>query len=73
MRKIYALEDLDCAVCAGKLETALNKIKGVKSGSVSYMSQKMIVDFEEGVNEEEVMKEIVKMFKKVEPDCSIKR
>ena len=35
MKKIYMMEDLDCANCAAKMEEAISKIEGVTSARVS--------------------------------------
>ena len=47
MKKIYKLEELDCANCAAKMEAAINKIEGVEKASVSFMTQKLIIEAEE--------------------------
>lgn len=73
MKKVFRLEDLDCAHCASKMETGIKKIVGVKDASISFMAQKMMIEFDEGVDEEKVMNEVVKVCKKIEPDCVIKR
>lgn len=70
MKKIYKLEDLDCANCAAKMERAINKIEGVISANVSFMSQKLSIEVEEG-QLDSVMEKVVKACKKVEPDCKI--
>ncbi len=70
MKKIYRLEDLDCANCAAKMERAIAKINGVTSASVSFMSQKLTIEADDE-KFEEVMKEVVKACKKIEPDCKI--
>ena len=44
MKKVYKLEDLDCANCAAKMECAIQKIDGVNSASVSFMAQRMTID-----------------------------
>lgn len=71
MTKIFELEDLDCANCANKMETEIKKIDGVNSASVSFLQQKMIIDAEES-KFNEIMKKVVKICKKVEPDCVVK-
>ena len=71
MRKTFELEDLDCANCAAKMEEAIKKLPGVKRVSVNFMTQKMIVEFEEGKEPGTVMKDVLKACKKVEPDCEI--
>ncbi len=68
--KKYKIE-VDCAACALKMEDAAKKTKGVKDATVAFMTQKMNVDFEEGVDSNEVMNQVLKACKKVEPDCEI--
>lgn len=70
MKKVFKLEDLDCANCANKMECAIKKIDGVNSASVSFITQKMTIEADEQ-NFDEVMKKVVKTCKKVEPDCNI--
>ena len=71
MRKTYKLTDLDCAHCAAKMVAAIQKIDGVSEASVSFLTQKLTVEAEDG-RFEEIMKQVVKACKKVEPDCVIK-
>ncbi len=70
MKKKFKLQDLDCANCAAKMEDAIKKISGVHDASVSFMTQKMMVDAEEE-RFDEIMQEVVKVCAKVEPDCRI--
>ena len=70
MKKTYKI-DVDCANCANKMEEAAKATTGVKDAVVNFMTLKMTVEFEEGVNEKEVMKEVLKNCKKVEDDCEI--
>ena len=70
MKKTFRLEDLDCAVCAAKMEDAIKKIDGVSDASVSFMTQKMTLDADEA-RFDEIVKTVVKVCKKVEPDCKI--
>ncbi len=70
MKKKYQLEDLDCANCAAKMEDAIKKIPGVKDATVSFLAQKLTIETEEELFEE-IMKEVVKVCRKVEPDCKI--
>ena len=66
------LEDLDCANCAAKMENGIKKLDGVKDCSVSFMTQRMTVEAEDGVDLDELMKRVVKLCRKVEPDMRIK-
>ncbi len=70
MKKRFKLTDLDCANCAAKMEEAIKKINGVNDATVSFMAQKMTVDADDA-RFDEIMKEIVAVCKKVEPDCVI--
>lgn len=70
MKKTYKIE-VDCANCANLMEDAARKTAGVKTAVVNFMAQKMVVEFEEGKEQEEVMKEVLKNCKKVEDDCEI--
>ena len=71
MKKNYILEDLDCANCAAKIEEGVKKIEGVTECSVSFVTEKMIVEIEDG-KEKEVEKEIKKVVRKIEPDTTLK-
>ena len=72
MKKKFKLQDLDCANCAAKMEDAIKKIDGVNDASVSFMTQKMSIDADDE-RFEAIMDEVVKVCKKVEPDCVILR
>ena len=70
MKKKFKLQDLDCANCAAKMEEAIKKIEGVSDATVSFMTQKMTIEAEES-RFDEIMKEVVAVCRKVEPDCII--
>lgn len=70
MKKTYKIE-VDCANCANKMEEATKKVNGVKDANVNFMTQRMTVEFNEGQEEDAVMKAVVKACKKVEDDCEI--
>ena len=70
MKKTFELEDLDCANCARKMQDAVEKIEGVNSCSVNFMTQKMILD-EDDSKFDMILKEAIKVMKKVEPDCTV--
>ena len=70
MKKKFKLTDLDCANCAAKMETAIKKIEGVSDASVSFLMQKMTIEADEE-RFDEIMKEVLEVCRKVEPDCII--
>ena len=72
MKKRFAMENLDCANCAAKMETAIKKLDGVHDATVSFLTQKLTLDAEDD-RFEEILDQVVKVCKKVEPDCVIQR
>lgn len=70
MKKAYKIQ-VDCAVCAGKMQDAASKIDGINKVTVNYMTGRMVVDFKDGASPDEVMKTVCKACKKIEPECSI--
>ena len=70
MKKKFKLQDLDCANCAAKMEEAIKKIEGVSDATVSFMTQKMTIEADDS-RFDEIMKEVVSVGRKVEPDCVI--
>ena len=70
MKKRFKLIDLDCANCAAKMEDAIRKLPGVNSATVSFMTQKLTLDADDA-RFDEILREAVKICKRVEPDCTI--
>lgn len=70
MKKTFKLIDLDCANCARKMEDAINKLDGVNTATVSFMTQKLTLDAEDD-RFDEIVQAVVKCCKRVEPDCQI--
>ena len=70
MKKTYKI-DVDCANCANLMEETAKKTDGVKDCTVSFMTLKMKVEFEEGADVDEVMNNVRNNCKKVEDDCEI--
>ncbi|MBO2527198.1 MAG: heavy metal transporter [Clostridiales bacterium] len=71
MKKTYRLKDLDCANCAAKMENAINKLPEVESATVSFLTQKMTVNYADGTDEAATLAAIRKLIRKVEPDCEV--
>ncbi len=71
MKKNYEIE-VDCANCAQKMEDAANQVAGVAAATVSFMTQKMKVEFADGADPKEVMPRVLDACKKVESDCEIR-
>ena len=70
MQKKYSIE-VDCANCAAAVERKLSELEGIEKVSISFMAQKMIVNYAEGVDEKSKRKEMLKAARKIEPDFEI--
>lgn len=66
------MQELDCANCAAKMEDRIKKISGVISAKMSFISQRLTIECEDG-KLEEILDEAEKICKKIEPDCKIIR
>lgn len=72
MRKAFKLQDLDCANCAAKMENAISNIDGVKSATVSFMTQKLVLEADDDCFDA-VLDEAERACRRIEPDCVILR
>ncbi len=70
MKKTFKLEELDCAHCAAKMETAISKLDGVVEAKISFMTQKLTIEADEK-DFDAILKAAQKAVKKIEPDCRI--
>lgn len=70
MEKSYQLKGLDCAHCAAKIETAVNRISGVEDANVDFVQTKMKIVCEESAvqNVENQAKQIIS---ELEPDVQV--
>ena len=69
MQKTYKIE-VDCAICARKMEEACKKVEGVAGATVSFMTQKLVIDADDA-RFDAIMKEVVRVCKKVDSDFEI--
>ncbi len=72
MKYNFKIKGLDCANCAAQLEREIAKIKGIESAVINFMTEKMILEFDEN-NFDEIMKNLKKTIKKEEPDVTIEQ
>lgn len=65
-KNIYKLDNIDCAACASKIEDGVNKLEGVFSSNLNFITLNFIVSFDETiVNDEEIETNIHKSLKGV--------
>lgn len=72
MRKVFKLDEIDCAVCAGKLEDAIKKLDGVQGAKINFLTQKLTLEADDD-NFDTVLDAVVKLTAEIEPDCEILR
>ena len=70
MKKVYVLEDLDCAHCAEKIEKEVAKLEGVKESKVTFLTQKLTVEVEDD-KAASLLSDTKKVVKKFEPDVTV--
>lgn len=70
MRKVFKLDEIDCAVCAGKLEDAIKKLDGVEDAKINFLTQKLTLVADDA-NFDTVLDAVVKLTASIEPDCEI--
>lgn len=70
MRKVFKLDEIDCAVCAGKLEDAIKKLDGVEDAKINFLTQKLTLVADEA-DFDTVLHAVIKLTASIEPDCEI--
>ena len=70
VKKSFKIEDLCCANCAARLERAIEKIEGVERVSLNFIAEKLTIEADEG-KFDGIMKECIRLAKRIEPDCRI--
>ncbi|MGL5435538.1 MAG: cation transporter [Lachnospiraceae bacterium] len=71
MRKIVKLEGLCCANCAAKIEEGIKKLDGVKEATLSFMTQRLTMEVEDG-KEDAILEAARKIADKIEPEAEFK-
>ena len=70
MKKVFKLEDLDCAHCAAKMEDGIRKLDGVINVQVNFLSQKLTLEVDDN-DFDAILKKAKEIIKKIEPDCVV--
>lgn len=71
MTKTYKLEGLDCANCLAKMERKISKLKGVKSVSSNFFTEKLVIEADDNLMPE-IEEAASKIVKKYEPQVVFK-
>ena len=70
MKVKFKIKGLDCANCAAELERKIEKIEGIERASISFITEKMELEFDENCKQD-IMKKLSKVIKREEPDVKI--
>lgn len=70
MKYTFKIKNLDCANCATQLENSIQKIDGINSVSINFLTEKMVLEYNED-NKDEIIKKVKKTIKREEPDVKI--
>lgn len=72
MKKVFKVENVDCAHCAMKMQQGIEKIDGVESAVLNFMTQRLTIEFDE-TKQERILEESEKACKKIDRDVKIIR
>ena len=72
MKNKFKIRGIDCANCALELERAIQKVEGVESASISFLAEKLDVECEDEKCEE-VLKKVMDVIRKEEPEAVIEK
>jgi len=71
MKKVFKMQNLDCANCAAKMERNISAIEGVTECSVNFIMQKATVVFSDGLDPAELLEKVRAACKRVDRDCEV--
>lgn len=71
MKKILKVTDIDCAHCAAAMEKGISKIEGIIYASVSFLTQKIILEYDDTADFDAILPQIKRAIKKVDSDCDL--
>ncbi|RDY20393.1 cation transporter [Criibacterium bergeronii] len=72
MKKSYKI-NVDCANCANLMENEISKLTGINSATVNFMTQKIKLDIQDGVDVEEIIAKVTDICRDIEPECVISK
>lgn len=70
MKKSYKAV-IECAICANRMEHALNQLAGIEKATVNFMLQKINLEFAAGVEPAQLLPQVIATCKKIETDFEL--
>ena len=71
MKLKFKIKGLDCANCAAELERKINKLEEIESASLSFMTERLVIEINDNLNKEDILNNLKRIIKKEEPDVTI--
>ncbi len=70
MKCKFKIKGLDCANCAAELEREIKKVEGIEEAVISFMTERMELEYDE-TRKEEILQKVKKLIKKEDPDVTL--
>ena len=70
MKCKFKIKGLDCANCAAELEREIKNVEGIEEAVISFMTERMELEYDE-TRKEEILQKVKKLIKKEEPDVTL--
>ena len=70
MKCKFKIKGLDCANCAAELEREIKKVEGIEEAVISFMTERMELEYDE-TRKEAILQKVKKLIKKEEPDVTL--
>jgi len=72
MTKKFILQGLECANCAAKMERAINKLDGVTTATVNFLTQKLVIEGD-GEKMPEIIRQAEKTVQSIESQVKMRK
>jgi len=69
---IIMLEGLNCANCAAKIETEVNKLEEIKEAGLDFVSKRLIIKVDNNSNRNNIFSKVQSIVNKLEPEVEVK-
>ena len=70
MKIKFKIKGLDCANCAAEMEREIQKIEGIDTASLSFMSERLVIECDEA-RKDEIVEKMKKVIKDEEPEVIV--
>lgn len=71
MKKVIKIQNLHCGNCAAQIEQEVGKLEEIEKVKVQFLTEKMTLTCRDDADLNEIMTNVKKICKRVEPDCEL--